>query len=504
MPERRASVVCALASLLLSCATVSAQPADDIVPSFAAQPDAIKRAVLLGEPRTSRQIPNSPFGIMTTICAEGGPPEYTSRAADVIASAGYKWVSEYLQLTWKPGQAPQLAEAATWSRLPQRCTEHMARLEASGISVLMRLDPLPSRMLRGQDPVTDAELALAGAFTESAVGQLKHYVKHWQIGNEPNTYNAPEAYVRIAEVIARAIRKVQPDAVIYGPAVAMLQCMADQPYPWLPKALRAGLLKHIDVFSFHPYRANGDEPERASEFARFRRWATYENQLQALRALLKVHGAKNQRLAVSEDGEASAVSAEGEQRITPVVDAKNELRRALLDFSEGIAPRIHFALFRNIKEPDYNHEGSFNIVDSQLDKKPLYYAARNLHAVLDDSYAKSERVRVGLQGAKGRVQTYLKQHDGFDELLIFFWAPVAAGNMHLRLPLAIDVSEDGWQAPVLINLMTMPGRAKSVGHEPSTHERTTYPNAHKTRAGVQIEGLELRDYPQLLKLIRPK
>ena len=506
MPEPRARMVCALASLLLghACASVSAQSGGRAVPSFAAQPEAIKRAVLLGEPRTSRQIPGSPFGIMTTICAEGGPPEYTERAAGVVAAAGYKWVSEYVQLSWKANRAPQLSEAASWSRLRAGCTEHMARLEASGISVLMRLDPLPSRMLRGQDPVSDTELALATAFTENVVAQLKHYVKHWQIGNEPNTYNAPEAYVRIAEVVARTIRKAQPDAIIYGPAVAMLQCMADKPYPWLPKALRAGLLKHIDVFSFHPYRANGDEPERASEFARFRRWDSYEDQLQALRAMLKAHGAKNQKLAVSEDGEASAVSAEGEQRITPVIDAKHELRRALLDFSEGIAPRIHFALFRNITDADYNHEGSFNVVDSQLNKKPLYYAARNLHAVLDSSYHKTERVAVRLQGQSGRVQTYLKQHEAFDELLIFFWAPVPAQNMHLRLPLAIEVSEAGWQAPVLVNLMTMPGRAKSTGHEPSSHERTTYPNAHHTPAGVQIEQLELRDYPQLLKLVRPK
>ncbi|HTU58027.1 MAG TPA: hypothetical protein VMF89_06330, partial [Polyangiales bacterium] len=203
-----------------------------------------------------------------------------------------------------------------------------------------------------------------------------------------------------------------------------------------------------------------------------------------------------------EDGEPSAVSAEGEQRITPVIDAKNELRRSLLDFAEGIAPRIHFALFRNSTDADYNHEGSFNVVDSQMNKKPLYYAARNLHAVLDDSYVKTERVKVHLHGPKGRVQTYLKRHEGFDELLIFFWAPVPAQNMHLRLPLAVEVHEDGWQAPVLVNLMTMPGRAKSIGHEPSTHARATYPNAHKIPSGVQVEGLELRDYPQLLKLIR--
>ena len=497
MPKR---ALCALASVLLACGSVSAQSG---VPSFSALAEPMKRAILLGEPRTSRQIRDNPFGIMTTICAEGGPADYVRRAPSVIADAGYKWVGEYVQLSWKADNAPQLADAARWSELPTRCTEHMARLQAVEVQVLMRLDPLPTRMLRGQVPASEDDLALAVAFTENVVAQLKPYVKHWQIGNEPNVHNAPEAYVRIAEVVARTIRKAQPEAVIYGPAVSMLQCLAEQPYPWLSRALAAGLLKHIDVFSFHPYRANGDEPERASEFARYRRWPSYENQLQALRQMLQAHGAKDIRLAVSEDGEGSAVSAEGEQRITPVMDAKNELRRTLLDYAEGISPRIHFALFRDLPDAEYTREGSFNVVDSQLHKKPLYYAARNLHAVLDGSYEKTERVKVRLLDAKGRVQTYFKRHPEFDELLIFFWAPVPAQNMHVRLPLAIELGERGWQAPVLIDLMTMPGHAKSIGHEHSSHVRASYPQAQQTQGGLRVAGLQLRDYPQLLKLIRP-
>ena len=492
-----------LLALQSACATVSAQ--NTAIPTFAALPENIRNEVLLGEPRSSQHIADSPFGVQTTICAEGGPGDYMNKAAGAIAAAGYKWVGEYVLNSWKAGQAPQLSEAATWSKLVPRCGEHLARLQASGISVLMRIDPLPTRMLRGSEPVTEAELALATAYTRNVVTQLKPYIKHWQIGNEPNLANAPEAYVRITEAVGRTIRAEQPDAIIYGPAVSMLQCMAPEPYPWIPNALRAGLLRHIDVFSFHPYRANGDEPERASEFSRFRHWPTYTNQLDALRHLLQAHSKKPFKLAVSEDGEGSAISADGQQRITPIVDAKNELRRALLDFAEGIYPRIHFAFFRNIPNAEYSNEGSFNIVNSQLDKKPLYYAAQNLHAVLDSSYQRADNIRVHAQSLpKAQTQTYLKHHTSFDELLVFFWAPVPAQNMHLRAKLGLEIAGEGWQAPVLVDLMTMPGRARSIGHEPSTHQRTTFPNALKTQAGVQLEGLELRDYPQLLKLIRPK
>jgi hypothetical protein len=498
-------LLCALACVWLgaACASVSAQG----VPSLADQPEAVRRAVLLGEPRSSTHIAASPFGIMTVLCFENAASDFSSRVAGVIAAAGYKWVGEYLQLTWAPNAAPKLEEAERWSRVPTRCTEHLARLQASNIEVLMRVDPLPTRLLRGPERASDADLAVGTAYLRSVVAQLKPYVKHWQIGNEPNIANAPEAYVRVLEVMARAIRAEQPDAVIYGPAAGMLQCMADEPYPWLPKALRAGLMKHIDVFSFHPYRGNGDEPERASEFARWRHWPTYGNQLDALRLMLRAAGAKSVKLAVSEDGEASAISADGQQRITPIIDAKNELRRSLLDFAEGIAPRIHFVFFRSLPDAVFNNEGSFNVVDSALNKKPLYFAAQNLHAVLDSSYQKTEKPQPRLHtkgpaAPKAHVQTYLKHHDGFDELAIYFWAPVPAQNMHLREPLSIELGEADWQAPVLIDLMTMPGRARPAGHQPSTHQRTTYPNARKTQGGVQIEGLELRDYPQVLKLIR--
>jgi hypothetical protein len=87
-------------------------------------------------------------------------------------------------------------------------------------------------------------------------------------------------------------------------------------------------------------------------------------------------------------------------------------------------------------------------------------------------------------------------------LLIFFWAPVFAQNMHLRLPVRVHVSDGEWEAPVLVDLMTMPGYARPIGHLRSTHVRTTFPVATRAGTGLGVDGIELRDYPQLLKLIR--
>jgi hypothetical protein len=99
---------------LLCCNRAYAQSAEQAVAGYSSLPEAMQHALLLGEPRSSRQIEDSPFGVMTTICAEGGPTDYLDHAAGAIAAAGYKWVAEYLQLTWKPGEAPQLTDASTW------------------------------------------------------------------------------------------------------------------------------------------------------------------------------------------------------------------------------------------------------------------------------------------------------------------------------------------------------------------------------------------------------
>src|SRR6185312_10610978 len=114
-----------------ACASAGAQSDQSAVPAYSSLPEAMKRGVLLGEPRTSSQIDDSPFGIMTTICAEGGPADYIERAASVVGAAGYKWVSEYLQLSWKPNEPPQLADATR--RLPARCTDYLGRLQALDI-----------------------------------------------------------------------------------------------------------------------------------------------------------------------------------------------------------------------------------------------------------------------------------------------------------------------------------------------------------------------------------
>ncbi|MBI5833975.1 MAG: hypothetical protein HZB16_16905 [Armatimonadetes bacterium] len=443
----------------------------------------------------------------------------------LISAAGYKWVVDYVACG-PFGTATTAELCARWDSPPARWLDYARRLQAAGINLLVRIDPLPGGKYTAPDAPDLAHLERAEAYTRRVIRQLGPYCRHWQIGNEPNLGNespqmTPEAYVRLMARLAPAMRAEQPTAVIHGPATAMLQCLAATPYPWIDRALAAGLTRHIDVFSFHPYRQGYQReniPEHASEFHPWRLWGSYDKQIDDLRGRLRRAAGHDVPLASTEDGAPNLINALGEQPISWVVGAKYELRRALLDFHLGVYPRTQFCFYRGIPDPFYESEASFNLVTRDWECKPAYHAARNLHAVLDSSYRRDDTVavrlvpaepdRLGEQGA--RVQVYARAQARFDELLVFYWSTEPASDMHARHRAVLRVPAAGWQAPVGIDLMAMPApRAQGALIElinPEYKGRVEATALDATVEGEQlvIDPVEVRDYPQLIKWVRPR
>ena len=523
-------------SMLLACFVMASAHTFAEVRTFLELPEDVRKEILVGIPRSSKEIPDSPFGTHTTVIGEGGGGG-AERMVQLLSEAGYKWLVDYLFAGDVENQTPQEIEAY-WSNNTERFIPYARLLGEAGINLLIRLDPLPWGVpMSGPNDPTPERLAKYEAFVRQIVRQLGPHTKHWQIWNEPNLGNetpvaTPEAYVRLVAHLAKVIREEQPDAVIYGPATAMLQCMDEWPYPWIPRALDAGLLEHIDVFAYHPYRQpyqKANIPEHASEFYPWDRWGTYENQIADLRQRLREHnGGLDVPMATTEDGSPNVINVDGEQEITWVIGAKYELRKCLLDFYLGVYPRTHFCFYRPLPSPFYDHEASFDMLTRDYEKKPIYYAAQNLHAVLDSTYKPDASVPVKIiletpeeVAGKGLcVQTYTKRHEAFDELLIFFWAAEEADDLHARHPARLEIVEKGWEAPLLINLMAMPGhRAKNEVMELVNPEYVNRlaPVALKavewrgddgsgrpveTPNGVAVEKIEVRDYPMLIKWVR--
>lgn len=498
---------------------------------FTQLPAGIRARIATGTPRSSAEIVDSPFGIHTTIMNEGGSPELIEKLVALISEGGFKWAVDYLAHSGRTaGMTPAQVEQM-YAALPERCIDYARRLQAAKVNLLVRLDPFPWTP-HGKEAAFDyapgsSDMLRASAFIRQTVRQLKPYTRHWQIWNEPNLGNAvpyvtPESYVKLFAQIAAVIRSEQPDAVLYGPGTAMLQCLADSPYPWIPRALDAGLLDHVDVFTFHPYRqpaVRDNIPEHASEFHPWNTWKTYANQIADLRARLRgrAKGGRDVPIAATEDGLPDLVNGAGEQQISWVVGAKYELRRALLDFRHGVNPRTLFCLYRPIGDLFYNEQSSYSVVTADFQKKPAYNAAQNLNAVLDSSYSRADDVPVRLTLASAssaaaplEVHAYRKDHGNFEELLVFFWSAEPGGELHVRHPASLRIDQSGWQAPLLIDLMSMPVRRPRTApveiiDSKFVDRRDPEPmSAVITEAGVAIDRLEVRDYPLLIKWVRMK
>lgn len=500
-----------------------------VVPKFSELPKSFRQQIPIGTPRYSRDIEASPFGIHTTIMAEGGDSELIENLARLCSEGGFKWVVDYVAIGNVKDMTPEQV-GAKFASLPARCALYARKLQEARINLLVRLDVVQWEPWKGPskfsaDP-TQADMQKALIFTRQVVRQLKPYTHSWIIWNEPNIGNekpimTPEDYVKMVAQVAQVIREEQPEAVIMGPATAMLQCMDDKPYPWINRALEAGLLKHINIFSFHPYRQpswSSSIAENASEFHPWKIWGTYSAQIADLRERLKKYnGGKEVPLAATEDGMPNVINGKGEQEITWVVGAKYELRRALQDFYLGISPRTLFCLYRNVKDPFYDAQSSFSIVTANYEKKPTYYAAQNLNAVLDSSYQRVDSipVKITVQGKKPLAgalytQVYRKEYTGGEELMVFFWSAEIAGDRHERYPARMEVNEPGWQSPLQIDLMAMPAKRPKneiVELIDSQFVNRTDPEqlaAVTTATGVAVESIEVRDYPLVIKWFRTK
>lgn len=513
-------------AVLLMAAGPSRAAEQKHVPGFANLPENVRERVLLGLPRHSSTIPSNSFGTQTVIMEEGPHDNVqVEKLADAIADAGYKWVADYFCAGADP-DAPVAASEYRWAKLRPHVFKYAEALKQRDISLIIRLDPVQW----GPQPAgrLDSELTSrrAEVFTRHIVRQLKPYVRHWRIWNEPNLggdvlYATPEQYVRLAALMAKVIREEQPDAIIYGPGVSKLQCLAEEPNPWIRQALEKGLMDHIDVFAYHPYRhpftaQSLPELPSTADSRSDALWPSYEAQIADLRKMLRQHVPDREiPLAVTEDGMPIYITADGEQPITPVVQAKYELRRSLIDHWLDIRPRIMFTIKRGYPDVHYNLEHSFDALYTDDTPKPIYFAVQNLHAVLDDTYERAPEIdAVFIPDAENsnvsqQVQVYRKDHGDFEELLAFYWAKVASENVHQRAPGRLVIRDSDWVAPLECDLMKLPGSAYDRGAARMREDIVRQPLAqpvtgtHDDKSHLSVTTT-LRDYPMLIKAFRLK
>jgi len=260
----------------------------------------------------------------------------------------------------------------------------------------------------GWVPVFD-EAAMDGwkKFTAKIAEHFKGRVRHYEIWNEPNITNfwkpgKPDAasYVKLVEQTAPIIRQHAPDAVIIGGAFAGI------PMDYIKQCLEAGMAKHIDKMSYHPYRS---VPESG-----------YDKEVQTMRQLLAKHDGARVALWQGENGCPSQKGGAGALRDVDwneTRQAKWLTRRILSDLRLEIELTSYFLIVDLV-----GYRGSTNwkglLRGKDYTPKPAYFAYQNLCALFDADTLKAD-LPVQVEGEK--VVTASFQRRG--EPLYAYWTP---------------------------------------------------------------------------------
>jgi hypothetical protein len=314
----------------------------------------------------------------------------------------------------------------------------------------------------GWVPVFD-EAALEGwkKFTAKLAEHFRGRVRHYEIWNEPNITGfwkpgKPDAvsYVKLVEQTAPVIRQQVPDAVIIGCGLAGI------PMDYYKQCLAAGLAKHVDKISFHPYRS---VPESG-----------YDKEVRTMRELLEKQGAARVGLWQGENGCPSQKGGAGALRDVDwneTRQAKWLTRRILSDLRLEVELTSYFLIVDLVGyRGSTNWKGLLRGKDYSL--KPAYFAYQNLCALFD---ADTRKTDLSLQIAdkdESKVVTasFLRQ----GEPLYVYWTPES---------LTKDVS---------------PKKAKVTVARPPQNPALLDPLSGRIFKITSFDALPLLDYPVII------
>lgn len=288
---------------------------------------------------------------------------------DLIAAAGFKFIR--MDLGWSGIERDK--GTYDWSAYD----ELMSNLDERGLRALFILDyshPLYEETIVSKNPITGKEdRAVASpqraesvaAFARWAAAAVEHFKGRrvlWEIWNEPNiTFWRPKPDVRqynaLALATAQAIRRVDPQAAIIGPASSGF------PWEFLESFLQSGILAYLDAVSVHPYRGYDKPPETAGDdYLRLREMI----------AKCAPEGKKNLPILSGEWGYASH-----NRGVSLETQAAFLARQQLVNLFHGVPLSIWYD-WKNDGTDPAEREHHFGTVNYDLTPKPAYTAIQTL------------------------------------------------------------------------------------------------------------------------------
>ena len=339
-------------------------------------------------------------------------------------------------------------------------------------------------------------------FCRALAEHYKGRVDRFEIWNEvngkgfwrPKDPNATE-YARLVEITADAIREAQPDAKCGG-------CVMSFPTQFLEEFKRAGGVRRLDFFTFHPYDPNPDIhwPDRVKWLRNFFRGAG--------------RGGRDVEVWQGESGFASWTP---EKYWQPRIVRESEraqavwlLRRFVLDFSLGIPLSSYFQTADMMKkgyQMGHTEQSALNVARQGVlngltyTPKPSFRALASIAAVFRDGVRPVAGTTVSAtcetgpadaappDGATIRCLAFVR---GLNTPLYVYYMSTdpqrAWSDKTARTTLRInaDDSTSPLRSPVLVNLLTGDVFALSLRTDPGA------PGA------FFVDGLPLSDAPMLV------
>lgn len=288
---------------------------------------------------------------------------------DMIAAAGFRFIR--MDFIWH--EIEKSRGIYDWSAYD----ELTSNLEKRGLRALFILDysnPLYEPEVESKDPITgEAQKGIAApchkesieAFARWAATAAKRYKDKnivWEIWNEPNiTFWRPapdvNQYLKLAFATSSAIRSVDPEAIIIGPATSQI------PLPFIESFLASGILEYIDGVSVHPYREYSKSPETAIE--------DYQKVNELI--IKYSHVGKDIPIISSEWGYASATKGVSLEKQASFI-----VRMQLSNLLYGVPVSVWYDWKNDGTQPG-NFEHNCGTVTYDLEPKLAYIAIKNLN-----------------------------------------------------------------------------------------------------------------------------
>ncbi len=275
-------------------------------------------------------------------------------------------------------------------------------------------------------------------WVEAFVMRYKDVVDEWEIWNEPNGHNPPEVYADLMIQTAELIKKIQPESLTIGFALAGI------PVDWAEDVLKIAKEQNkanlVDYLCYHPYNFNPDDS-----------YATVDQ----LYKVMKKY-APNMELLQGENGAPSEfrnTKALSKYEWTELTQAKWALRRMLGDLGRDIPTSI-FSII-DLKYPDeMNVKGLLSSNEDQTvnHRKQAYFAVQNLAAIFDNSL---ERVKDFDYSAKTEQKhsafAYFNKSNKLN--IVTFWLHTnRPTDYNATTPLEIEMKGVSFKNPVWVDL----------------------------------------------------